>query len=45
MLIQYIPKVHSNADVLNWGGNFAGMPTVADVRGVGVKNRKILPTS
>ena len=27
------------------GGHFAGMPMVADGREVGVKNRKILPTS
>jgi hypothetical protein len=27
------------------GGHFAGMPMVADGRGVGVKNRENLPTS
>ena len=27
------------------GGYFAGMPMVADGRGVGVKNRKNVPTS
>ena len=27
------------------GGHFAGMPMVADRRGVGVKNRKNLPMS
>ena len=27
------------------GGHFAGMPMVADVRGVGVKNHENLPTS
>ena len=48
MLIQYIPIVLSqNADVLNGGGggHFTGMPTVADGRGVVVKNGENLPTS
>ena len=37
-----------NADVFfegGGGGDFAGMPMVADGRGVGVKNRENLPTS
>ena len=31
--------------LLRGGGHFAGMPMVADGRGVGVKNRENLPTS
>ena len=36
-----------NADVfiLRGVGHFSGMPTVADGRGVGIKNRENLPTS
>ena len=36
-----------NADVLFFegGGAFAGLPMVADGRGVGVRNHKNLPTS
>ena len=30
---------------LRGGGHFAGMPMVADGRGIGVKNRENMPTS
>jgi hypothetical protein len=47
MLIQYIPIVLSQNADCKWGGggHFAGMPTVANGMGVGVKNGENLPTS
>ena len=43
---KFIQSMHiQSVKIVPSGGHFAEMPTVADGRGVGVKNRENLPTS